>query len=67
MLLIVGIVLVVFSISDLIVAGVLTRKQTAATGGLGGAEPPAAARILKLSGLVTLVAGAVLIVVGLAA
>jgi hypothetical protein len=65
-LLILGVAFLVFGISDLVVAGVLARKEAAATGGLGGAEAPVAARVLKLSGLATLVAGVVLVVIGLA-
>jgi hypothetical protein len=65
-LLILGILLLAFGISDLVVAALLARREAASTGGLG-AETPVAARILRLTGLATVAAGAVLTVIGLVA
>jgi hypothetical protein len=67
-LLLIGIVLIVVGASDYAIAGLLARNQAAgAPGGLGAsAEPPAASRILKLTGFVTVGVGVVLVVVGLA-
>jgi uncharacterized membrane protein HdeD (DUF308 family) len=64
-LLIVGIVFVVVGISDFAIAALLARSQAASTGGLG-AEPPAVSRMLRRAGAVTVLVGAVLILVGLA-
>lgn len=68
MLLIVGIALIVVGISDYAIAGLLARNQAAgAPGGLGSrAEPPPAARILRLTGALTVVVGVVLVAIGLA-
>jgi hypothetical protein len=63
--LLVGVLLIAFGICDLVVATVLARKQADATGGLG-AETPAASRILRFTGVLTVAAGAVLAVIGLA-
>jgi hypothetical protein len=67
-LLIVGIALIVVGVTDYAMAALLARNQSAgAPGGLGaGAAPPPAARILKLTGAVTVAAGVVLVAVGLA-
>jgi uncharacterized membrane protein YphA (DoxX/SURF4 family) len=64
-LLIVGIVFVVVGISDFLIAGLVARKQSSSTGGLG-AEPPPVSRILRRSGAVTVLIGVVLVVIGLA-
>jgi hypothetical protein len=63
-LLIIGILLLAFGISDLVVATLLARREAASTGGLG-AETPVAARILRLTGMASVAAGAVLTVIGL--
>jgi hypothetical protein len=63
--LIVGIVFVVVGISDFVIAALVARNQAASTGGLG-VEPSPVTRILRRSGALTVVVGAVLIVVGLA-
>ena len=65
MLLVVGIFLIVVGISDFGVAALLSRQQASATGGLGAAEPPPAARILRGTGAITVVIGVVLTVVAL--
>jgi hypothetical protein len=64
-LLVVGIFLIVVGISDFAVAALLARQQASASGGLGAPEPPPAARILRGTGAVTVVIGAVLTVVAL--
>jgi hypothetical protein len=64
-LLIVGIFLIVVGISDFAVAAVLARQQASTTGGLGASAPPPAARILRGTGALTLLIGAVLTIVAL--
>ncbi len=64
-MLIVGIVVLLVGISDFVIAGVLVRKS-AGSSGLGNADPPAVVRILQRSGMVTVAAGIVLVVIGLA-
>jgi len=64
--LIVGIVILAVGISDFVIAAVLTRSQTAGSGGLGGSQPSPVTMILRRSGAVAVVVGAVLVVVGLA-
>ena len=64
MLLLVGVLLIAFGISDFVVAGLLSRREAESTGGLG-AETPAASRILRATGMLTIVVGAVLAVIGL--
>ena len=66
MLLVVGIFLIVVGISDFAIAALLTRQQAPASGGLGGGEPPVAARVLRRTGVLTIVIGVVLAVIGLA-
>jgi hypothetical protein len=63
-LLIVGIFLIVVGISDFGVAALLARQQAASSGGLG-AQEPAAARILRGTGALTLLIGVVLTVIAL--
>ncbi len=63
-MLIVGIVVLVVGISDFMIAGVLMR-QNAGASGLGNTDPPAVVRILRRSGMVTVAAGIVLVVIGL--
>ncbi len=69
MLLIVGIALIVVGVTDFVMVGMLARNRSAgAPGGLGAdAAPPPAARILKLTGAVSVAAGVVLVAVGLLA
>ena len=50
MLLIVGIFLIVVGISDFVVAAVLARQQTSATGGLGDSQAPPVSRMLRRTG-----------------
>jgi hypothetical protein len=64
MLLIVGLFLIVVGISDFVIAALLTRQQAPASG-LGGGQPPVAARVLRRTGVLTVVIGVVLAVVGL--
>ena len=64
-MLIVGIVVLLVGISDFVIAGVLVRKS-AGSSGLGNAEPPPVVRVLQRSGMVTVAAGIVLVVIGLA-
>jgi len=66
-LLIVGIFLIVVGISDFVVAAVLARQQTSATGGLGAPEPPPVSRMLRRTGATIVVIGVVLAIVGLVA
>jgi hypothetical protein len=63
--LIAGIIVVVVGITDFFIAGLIARRETAGTGGLG-AEPPRVALILRRSGALTIAVGVVLIVIGLA-
>lgn len=65
-MLIAGIIIVVVGISDFVIATLLARRETAGTGGLGGAQPPRVAFILRRSGALTIAVGVVLIVIGLA-
>ncbi len=65
MLLVVGIFLIVVGISDFGVAALLARQQASETSGLGAPQPPPAARILRGTGVLTVVIGAVFVVVGL--
>ena len=69
MLLIVGIALIVVGVSDYAIAVVLARSQATGSAGGLGAEPrdPPVSRILKLTGGLTVVAGVVLVAIGLAA
>jgi hypothetical protein len=64
-LLIVGIFLIVVGISDFAIAALLTRQHAPAGSGLGDAQPPVAARMLRRTGVLTLIIGVVLAVVGL--
>jgi hypothetical protein len=64
-LLIAGIILLVGGIADYVVAGVLARSGSAATGGLA-AEPNPAVVILRRAGVAAVLVGVVLIVAGLA-
>ena len=68
MLLVIGIALIAFGISDYVIAGLLARNQAAgAPGGLGdSAAPPAVSRVLKLTGALTIAVGVVLVAVALA-
>jgi hypothetical protein len=63
--LVIGIFLIVVGISDFGIAALLARQQASATGGLGASEPPPAARILRGTGVLTVIIGAVFVVVGL--
>jgi hypothetical protein len=64
--LILGLVLLFVGISDFVLAGLLARQRGAASGGLGASDAPPASRILRRTGTVTLVVGAILVVLGLA-
>jgi hypothetical protein len=64
--LIAGIIIVAVGISDFVIAGLIARRETAGTGGLGRAAPPRLTLILRRSGAVTIAVGVVLIVIGLA-
>jgi hypothetical protein len=67
MLLVIGIILVVVGISDFAVAGYIERQQaTANPGGLEGEANPVP-RLLRMVGIATALAGAVLVVIGLLA
>ena len=57
--------ILVVGIADFIVAAVLTRQSTTSSG-LGGAPPSPVVQILRRSGAVTVVLGAVLVIIGLA-
>ena len=65
MLLVIGIFLIVVGISDFGIAKVLDRQHASATGGLGEDRSPAVGRMLRRTGVITLVSGAVFVVVGL--
>ena len=64
-MLLIGLIILVVGISDFVIAAVLARQQAAATGGLGASEPQPVVRILRRSGAVTVLLGAVLTLVGL--
>jgi hypothetical protein len=63
-MLLVGIFVFVVGLSDFAIAAVLTRGHAASTGGLGADQPPVS-RVLRRTGVITVVIGAVLILVGL--
>ena len=65
-MLIVGIILVIVGICDFIAAAFIAGRQSTSTAGVGGAQPPRAAVLIRRIGLVTIVIGLVLIVLGLA-
>jgi hypothetical protein len=67
-LLVIGIAAIAVGISDYAIAGLLARNRAAgAPGGLGdSAAPPAASRVLKLTGATTVLAGVVLVALALA-
>ena len=65
MYLILGTAFIAFGIVEFVIAGSLARNQASSTGGLGAESPPAA-RMLRVSGMLTAVIGVVLIIVELA-
>ena len=68
MVTLIGIILVVVGVSDFAAAAVLQthQRREGNPGGLGDASATPVVRMLKLIGVGTIVAGVVLIVVGLA-
>ena len=67
-MLLIGIFVLAVGVSDFVIAAVLSRTHATTGSGLGpGAQPPPAARILRRTGAVTVLVGAVLVVIGLLA
>jgi len=63
--LIIGIFLIVVGISDFGIAMLLERQQAPADGGLGDRRPSSVGRMLRRTGVITIVIGAVFLIIGL--